>query len=98
MMQQAVQDRIGNGNVANPAMPVLGGKLRGDDGGTVLGAVVDDLQEVFASDGLQRMQSPVIEHQGIDLGECREAALVGAIAASDAQFLQQPGKASVEGG
>ena len=49
------------------------GQLRGNDGGAPLSAVIDDLQQILATVGLQRLQRPVIEDQHIELGEAAAA-------------------------
>ncbi len=42
-MDQAVQDSIGEGGVADDFMPVLEGELAGDEGGFSARTVLDDL-------------------------------------------------------
>ena len=56
--QQPVQDRVGDGRVTDPAVPVLDGQLVGDDGGALAGAIVDDLEQVGAGDGIEAAGSP----------------------------------------
>ena len=45
-MNQAVEDGIGDGGIADVFMPVFDGKLAGHDGRAGAVAVFDDLQEV----------------------------------------------------
>ncbi len=61
VMQEPVQDGIGDRGVADPAMPVFDGELCGDDGGVPFGTVVHDLQQIFPTVGFQWLQGPVIE-------------------------------------
>ncbi len=60
-MQQSIEDRVGDRRLPDPAVPVLDRQLRGDHGGAPLGPIVDDLEQVLATVGLERLQRPVVE-------------------------------------
>src|SRR5260370_14408143 len=60
-MDQAVEDSVGVGGVADQCMPLIDGDLAGDDGGAVAVAVLEDLQEVVAGCGVERLAAPVRE-------------------------------------
>ena len=47
MLHDAVENRVGDGGVADPGMPVLDGKLGCDDGGLAAGAIVDALRRLY---------------------------------------------------
>ena len=96
VMQESIEDGIGDGLFADPAMPVLDGQLRGEDRGTPLRAIVDELEQIITPVRLERLQREVIEHEHIDFGERDKPALVRAIAAGDAQLLEQTGKPGIE--
>ena len=89
VVQEAVEDGIGDRGVTDPAVPVFYGQLCGDDGGMALGAIVHDLEQILPAVRLQGLKRPVIEHQDFDFGESHEATLVDTLAASDAQLLEQ---------
>ncbi len=46
MMDQPVQDGIGEGGISDDIMPVLEGELAGDKGGSPAGSVLDDFQQI----------------------------------------------------
>lgn len=39
-MVKPIQDGVGDGGLANPGVPVFGGQLRGDDGGTPFSTII----------------------------------------------------------
>ena len=68
-MDQAVEDGVGVGGVADQRVPLIDGELAGDDGGAVAVAILKDLQEVVASRGIERLEAPVVEDETIDAAE-----------------------------
>ena len=55
VMDEAVEDGIGEGGVADEFMPLLDRQLRGDDGGTESMAVIEDVEQVTALLGIERV-------------------------------------------
>jgi hypothetical protein len=98
LVQQAIEDRVSDGRLADPAVPVFDRQLGGDDRGAAIGAIVDDFKQVFTAERIEGVQSPVVEGEDVELGERDETALVRAVAAGDAQFLEQARHAGVERG
>lgn len=60
-MDEAIQDCIGNCGISHGPMPMLQGELTGQDGGTMLAAVIYDIQHVSALRSTQGGQAPVIQ-------------------------------------
>lgn len=73
-MDQAVEDSVGVGGVADQCVPLIDGDLAGDDGGAVAVAVLEDLQEVVAGRGVERLEAPVVEDEEIDATERTQEA------------------------
>ena len=48
VVNEAVEDGVAEGGVADHVVPVLQGELAGDEGGAPAVAVVEDLQEIAA--------------------------------------------------
>lgn len=96
VVQQSVEDGVGDRGFTDPAVPVLDGQLRGDHGGTAVGTIVDEFEQVLAAVGLERLQREIVEDEAVELGKGEQPAFVRAVAARDAQFLEQPRQASVE--
>jgi hypothetical protein len=58
VVDQAVEDGVGVGGIADRRVPLIDGELAGDDGGGVALAILEDLQEVVASRGIERLEAP----------------------------------------
>ena len=50
-------------------MPLIDRELACDDGGAVAVAVLEDLPEVVAGGGVERLEAPVVEDKQIDAAE-----------------------------
>jgi hypothetical protein len=53
------------------------------------GAVLEDLEEIAPLGGRERGEAPIIDRQEIHLGQTREHAGVGAVAAGDMKLVEQ---------
>ena len=67
--QQPIEDGVGDGGVADPAVPVLDRQLVGDDRGPLAGPVVDDLEQIGAGGRIDAAGAPVVEDQDVGAGE-----------------------------
>ena len=68
-MNDAIEDGVGQGGIADDLVPAVDRHLAGDDDGAGVIAVLDDLQQVAALLGVQRLRAPIVEDQQIDAGE-----------------------------
>ena len=98
MMDQPVQDGIGEGGISNDIMPVLEGELAGNEGGSPAGPVLDDFQQVSAFGLVQGGQAIVVNGQQVGLLESVHKLGIGAIGPGSGQFIDEAGKAEVAGG
>ena len=80
-MDQAVEDGIGQGRVADGGMPVRHGQLAGDDGRSSAVAFLEDLQEIVPGLGVERFEAPIIQNEQLDAAEGTGDADVAAVAA-----------------
>ena len=48
MVQQAIQDSIGDGGFTDDGMPVFDRALAGDDSGSVVVAILDDFEQIVS--------------------------------------------------
>ncbi len=69
VVDEAVEDGVGIGGVADKAMPVGDRDLAGDESGFAPVAVFEDFQKVMAALGRQGFETPVVEDEQIDGGE-----------------------------
>jgi len=65
-MSQAVEDGAGEGRIADHVVPVIDGHLARDDGGSLLIAVLDDLQEIAALPVTKLLRPPVFEDEQVN--------------------------------
>ena len=69
-MYEPIQDGIGQCWVADNGMPLVDGQLAGGDGGTVTVTVLQHLQQIAPTFGVQLDQAPVVERgmEGFERG------------------------------
>ena len=63
VVDQAIEDRIGVGRIADQRMPLVDRDLTGDDGRAAAIAFFEDLEEVVAGAGFERLETPIVEDQ-----------------------------------
>ena len=90
VVNETVEDRVGEGGVAERIVPVLDGELTGDQGGPGSVAVLEEFEEVAAVVGVELGESEVIKHDEVELGERGEQFRISAVAAGDGDVVQQP--------
>ena len=61
VVDEPIQDGVGDGRIGDQFVPVLYGELAGHDGGGASMPVVEDLQEITLMVGCERRQAPVIQ-------------------------------------
>src|SRR5208337_685387 len=68
VMDDAVEDGVGIGGVADEIVPFLDGRLAGDDGGAAAIALLDEFEEGVAGRGVENLQTKIVEdeHLGAD--------------------------------
>ena len=74
VVDEAVEDGVGVGRLADDGMPGRDRQLAGDDGGAPAVAVLKDLEQVVTGLGVQRFQAPVVQDQQLHGGQALEAA------------------------
>ncbi len=98
LMDEAVEDCVGESRVLQPGVPVFKGQLACDDRGSRADAIVEHFEQIVARALVDVLQSPVVEQQDVHLGELREPTCEAAVAVSDFQFLEQPRDAHIQHG
>jgi len=66
VVDDAVEDGIGESGIANDVMPAVDGDLAGDEGSAAAVALLEDFQEVAALLGTERLETPIIEDEKLD--------------------------------
>ena len=98
IVDEAVEDGVGVGRVADDGVPVLDGQLAGDDGRSPAVAFFEDFQKVVAGLGVERLEPPIVQDQELDIAQRAADASIPAIAARERQLAEQFGDALVEDG
>ena len=65
VMDDAVQDGIGVGGLADEAVPFVHGRLAGDDGGAPAVALLRDLKKVLAGRGIEGAKPKIVKDEHI---------------------------------
>lgn len=60
-MNDAVQYRIAKGGIGNDVVPLRHGDLTCDQQGSLVVAIIDNLEQIAALVGGERFRSPVVE-------------------------------------
>lgn len=85
-VEQAVEDGVCDGGIAQPCVPMLDGQLAGNEGG-LAGTVVDDFQQIVSSIGVAGHHVPVVEDQDVDARELAESAAAAAVGVGDVEHF-----------
>jgi len=98
VVDQAIEDGVGDGRIGDDLVPLLDRHLAGDHGRTALMAVIDHFEKIAALLAGERGESPVIEDEKIDARERLEQASIASVATGEREGLEQPGKTMIEDG
>ena len=78
-MDEAVEDGVTEGGIADDIMPVFDGQLAGDEGGATTVAVVEDFEEITALDVVEGHHTEVVESEEMSTEQAVEKLGVGSI-------------------
>ena len=95
-MHDTIEDRVGEGRIAQMLMPAIARKLTRDDRGPSAIAVVEDLQQVLALGVFEPDQSPIIEDQHIDARKARQHGRVRPVPLREREFGKEARNAPVD--
>lgn len=60
IVDEAIEDRVGDGGVSDDFVPAIDGQLAGDDNRTGFVSILDDFEQITALVGVERFWSPVV--------------------------------------
>jgi antirestriction protein ArdC len=98
VMDQAVEDGVGQGGMAQGLVPVRHRQLTGDHGRAGLIAVIEQVQQVAPPFVVEQSQAPVVEDEHLDLGEGGHEFEVAPVDPGAGQFVEQARQALIQGG
>jgi len=96
VVDQPVQDGVGQGRVADLFVPEFQGQLAGHQGGLESMPVFEDFQEIMALVPTQGSKAVIIEHQQVCLGHGGQQLEVAAVTPGQAHVLKELGDAQVQ--
>ena len=70
VVDEPIQQGVGDGGVANQLVPGADGELAGDEHGAGVLAVLDDLEQQLGVGVLEPVQAPVVEDQQVGAASC----------------------------
>src|SRR2546430_11765074 len=62
-MDDAIENGVGQGGIANDLMPAIDRDLAGDQQGSPVVAIIDDLEQIAALLGIERLRPPIVDDQ-----------------------------------
>ena len=62
VVDEAIEDCVGDSGISDNFVPAIDGQLAGDDDRTGFISVLDDLEQIAALIGVERLRSPVIKN------------------------------------
>ena len=97
-VDQAIEDGVGERRVADVVMPVLDGKLAGQECGANADAIIEQFQQIGAFARTQRSNREIVNDENVDLGNRGETLAEAAVSVADAEFVEEPRRTQVERG
>src|SRR5271154_6227624 len=96
IVNDAIEDGVGECWLADQIVPTVDRDLAGDQGGAAAVAVLDDLEHVVALLGPERFEPPIIEDQQLDAAEGAHQSRVATITAGEREIAEHPRYALIE--
>ena len=89
VVDEAVEEGVGQGGVGETFVPGIDGDLGGDQGRGAVVTVIEDLQQVTGLSGSEGVAQPVVEDEQVGSGDGVEELWVGAVGPSQLQGREQ---------
>jgi len=91
VVNEAVEDGVGDGGIGDDLVPAVDRHLAGDDGRSALVAVVYDFEEIATLLAGERGEAPVVEDEEIDPRQHLEEPCIAPVAAGERERLDSRG-------
>jgi hypothetical protein len=95
-VDDAIEDGVGEGWLADDFVPFVEGELAGDEGRAIAIAILDDFHQIAPLVGGEPVWSPVVEDQQIGFDQGTEEAGKATVPVGELQIGEQPRHAGVE--
>ena len=94
-MNEAIQDGVAEGGVADNVVPMFDWDLAGDNGRGATVAIIKDLQKVAPFGRIENRKAPIVEDEELNPAEGFEQAAIAAVAARESKRLEQAWEAMI---
>jgi len=96
VVNEPIEDPVGHGGIADLLVPLADRKLRGEQRGTCLVAILADFPKVPTFGFAERGHGPVIDDEHIDAAEPDQELTQAAVGTSQSEIAEQSSRASVQ--
>ena len=96
VVDQAVEDGVGDGGIADLFVPVIHRELTGDDGGGMTVPLLDDLQKVSSFGVGHGGEAEIVNHQDMGIGELADDLSVTSVSLGKGHLVGELGRKDVE--
>ena len=96
VMDEAIQDGVSQGGIADGVVPVLDRELAGDDGGAAAMAIFEDFQQIASLRWGEDGQTPVVQDQKVQFGDGLEHAGVASVTPGQGEGLEETWDAVID--
>ena len=96
IVDEAIEDRIGDGCLFDVIVPSVDGQLRYDHGGRKTMSVFHDFQEITSFGRAHGSKAEIVNDEHLGLREFFHDAGIRAIGSGDAEILEEPRQTDVE--
>ncbi len=97
VVEDAVEDGVGDRLIGEVLVPLLGRQLAGHDRRSLAVAVLEDLEQVTAFLVAGRAEAPVVDHEHVDARELDEQTDVTAVGARESKLVEKARGTTIDG-
>ena len=98
VVNEAIEDGVGVGGIADDLMPGGDGKLRGDDRRSAPIALFENFEQVVTGAGVERFEPEVVENEQIGATKGFDEARMAAVATREREVFAELGPAMIDDG
>src|SRR5262249_56857461 len=95
VMDEAIEDGIGESGLADEIVPGFDGELAGDQRRRATMPILDDLHKIAPLAGVEAVRTEVVQNEQIDPGQHAQEACEAAISMRELQLCEEAPRASV---
>ena len=92
VVDDAIEDGVCVGGIADQLVPFVNGDLAGDDRRSAAIALFENLEEIVTRSGIERLEAPVVEDEQLHVAERPLDAGISTVAAGEREIGEQLGE------